>query len=365
MLKLLISVIFVLCLSLRSYANNSYPNVSGDLIVNLGVDKLSGKGEADIKKYSSILELQSDLSLNLNRNWSITTLWQSRKVQKDYYLKRQQYNPIISSKNREILIDDEALFIEELKLNFENEDLIFFVGKYNPEFGRAWDKKRRSSIFTTFFARDYQIREKIGLGITALLEEGELSFYPFFNDNTNLSNSAINKRGRNRRDYKISGNTNNLSSYVVKLSGKNFLYLDNLSYHLAYKKIDVDKQDLSEENGYIVSFEYLFKIGSYTSIIPFYEAVKTNNVGGNRGNDSLHQMVALHLNYSSWNLSTSYFSKNNKYSKGDDIIDKYIEYSVGYRVSDNVKIEVSRVESKENNFDYISLFTTLSYFKEF
>jgi len=355
----------VLCFfSLNSYSNDSYPKISGDLVINLGIDKLSSKDNKNIKKYNSILESQSDLKLSINRNWSVETLWQSRKTGKNHYLNRKVYNPIISLEDRQISVDDESLFIEELKLSFKNEDLIFFVGKYNPHFGNSWNKKKRSSIFTVFFGRDYQIREKIGVGITALFENSELSFYPFFNDNTDLSNSAINKRGKNKRLYKVSGNTGSLSSYVVKLSGKNFLYLQDLSYHFAYKKIDVNSSDLSEESGYISNFEYLFNIGRNTSIIPSYEIVKTNNVNGGRGVDSLHQIASLYFNYNSWSFSTSHFQKNIT-ETGNKISDKYIEYNIGYRISDNMKVGVSRIGAKENNIEYRSFYTMFSYFKEF
>ncbi|MDB2550382.1 hypothetical protein N9X24_00775 [Rickettsiales bacterium] len=355
-----IFICFIL-LSQKSFAN--YPNLSGDIIINLGLDKLSAK-ESDIKQYNSILETQTNLSLNINRNWSVKTLWQSRKFSKDEYINKQSYNPILANDNRQISPSNESLFIEELKLDFRNEDLEFFIGKYNPNFGNAWNKKRRSSIFTNFFGRDYQLREKIGLGITAIFEESELSFFPFFNDNTDLSNSAINRRGKNRADYQMSGNNGSLSSYVIALTGKNFLTLEDLSYHLAYKKLDVDNNILAEENGYIASFEYLFDIGYKTSIVPFYEIVVTNNIHGTRDKDVTHQIAALNFNYSSWNLTASYFTKDISYNN-NDILDKYIEYNIGYRINNNIKIDISRLSAKEDDIDYSGFYTIFTYMKEF
>jgi len=365
-LKMNFSIIYkffvILCFLSSSQAIAKYPKISGDIIIDLGIDRLSVKNN-NVKKYNSILEFQSDISLDLNRNWSVQTLWQSRKVAKNYYLNRQSYDPIISSNDRQMSIDDESLFIEELKLNFQNEDLVFFAGKYNPHFGNSWNKKRKSSIFTVFFGRDYQLREKIGLGITALFEESELSFYPFFNDNTDLSNSAINRRGRNKRSYQVSGNNGSLSSYVVALSGKNFLYVEDLSYHLAHKKLDVSSENLAEENGYVINFEYLFKIGNNSSIIPFYEFVKTNNMNGTRGQDVNHQIASLNFNYSSWDFAVSYFTKDiKKYNK---ISDKYLEYSLGYKISDSMGVEVSRINGKENNINHNALYTMFSYIMTF
>lgn len=339
-----------------------YPKISGDIIINLGVDKLSAK-DSDVKQYNSIIETQSNLSLDINKNWSVKTLWQSRESSKDDYINKQLYNPILAKNNRQISPADEAIFIEELKINFENEDLEFFVGKFNPHFGNGWNKKRRSSFFTILFARDYQLREKIGLGVTALFEESELSFSTFFNDNTDLSNSAINRRGKNHADYKMPGNNGSLSSYVIALSGKNFLTLEELFYHLSYKKID-DDRDLSEENGYLANFEYLWQITSKTSIVPFYEIAITNNVNGARGRDVMHQIAALNFNYSSWNFTASYFSKDTA-EINNEISDKYIEYNIGYRISDNMKIDCSRLSSTENGVDYRGFYGMFTYVKEF
>lgn len=357
----LIYIAIIIAFSGQSLAQ--YPRTSGDIIINLGIDKLSAKG-ANVKQYNSIIETQSDLSLEINKNWSVKTLWQSRRSSKDDYINRQLYNPILAKKNRQISPADESIFIEELKVNFENEDLDFFVGKFNPHFGNGWNKKRRSSFFTILFARDYQLREKIGFGVTAIFEESELSFSTFFNDNTDLSNSAINRRGKNRADYKMPGNNGSLSSYVIDLSGKNFLTLEDLSYHLSYKKIDVDDQDLSEENGYLANFEYLWQMTSKTSIIPFYEISITNNVNGVKGRDVMHQIAALNFNYSSWNLTTSYFSKDIT-EINNEISDKYIEYNIGYRISDNMKIDFSRLSSTENEIGYRSFYAIFTYMKKF
>jgi hypothetical protein len=296
----------------------------------------------------------------------VKSLWQSRKFKKNEYRNKQLYNPILTTANRQLSLSDESLFIEELKLNFKNEDLEFFVGKYNPDFGKSWDKKRRSTYFTKFFGRDYQLREKIGVGVTALFEESELSFFPFFNDNTDLSNSTINRRGKNKSEYKMSGNNNSLSSYVIALTGKNFLSLDKLSYHLAYKKIDVDDEKLAQEDGFLASFEYLFDIGYKTSIVPFYEIVKSNNFNGNRNKDVIHQTLSLNFNYSSWNLAASYFTKDiNDIDINGDIYDQYIEYNIGYKISDNMTIDFSRLSAKENRNDYNVFYGVFSYMKQF
>ena len=50
---------------------------------------------------------------------------------------------------------------------------------------------------------------------------------------------------------------------------------------------------------------------------------------------------------------------------GNKISDKYIEYNIGYRISDNMKVGVSRIGAKENNIEYRSFYTMFSYFKEF
>lgn len=357
-------ILIFLLLNNNSIFAASDPYISGEIIAHLGFNKLSVKENDTIDEYNGVLEIEADLSLNINRNWSIKTMWQSRKV-RDQSNIVNIYQPLFLSEDRQFSIDDHAIFIEELKINFENEDLVFFAGKYNPYFGNVWNKKRQSSIFSNVFGRDYQLREKIGLGVTALFEKSELSFYPFFNDNTDLSNSAIHRRGRNRREYDISGNNGSLSSYVIALSGKELPHLDDLTYHLAYKKLDVESQNLSEESGYVASFEYLFPISRRVSLVPFYEIVKTNNIRGRRNTDSIHQAVSLNFKYSSWNFSTSHFLKDANLEDNQNITDKYLEYNIGYKLTKDFRIDVSWIKADENGIKSNMFSTIMLYIKEF
>ena len=62
----------------------------------------------------------------------------------------------------DVFFDNEGLFIEEIKLNYQNGAFGAFAGKFNPGFGIAWDYGR--GIWGEDFAEDYEITEKIGFG---------------------------------------------------------------------------------------------------------------------------------------------------------------------------------------------------------
>lgn len=55
----------------------------------------------------------------------------------------------------------EGTFIEEVKLNFEIGNFAIWGGKFNPEFGTAWDFGR--GIWGEDFAEDYEVTEKLAL----------------------------------------------------------------------------------------------------------------------------------------------------------------------------------------------------------
>ena len=73
-----------------------------------------------------------------------------------------------------------GLLVEELKIEFENEDLRAFAGKFDPNFGSAWRKsKKKNWCFTAQMTEDYNLREKLGVGVTALLENSNITVNAF------------------------------------------------------------------------------------------------------------------------------------------------------------------------------------------
>ena len=359
MLKTRISLTLALIILFGSnlWAKNSeqYPNISGSALFEFRGDKVISSQKKGISPNNGNLNVDADFNLNFSKNWSLITNWRFRTIDQQSPANPERYREILSTK-RGFGFSDDGLIIEQLKGQFENEDARFFFGKFNPEFGSAFKKEKRIGVFTTDFTKDYELRERMGAGLTALLESSELTLDAFFNDTTALSNSAINKRGEARSSDGLAGNTSDPSSYTVAIKGENFFGVQDLFYNFGYRNLSVENLPNREnETGFVGGLEYLFSLGSKTSLIPFIEIVSLNNFSGEKGRDATYTTVALVGKYSNWTGSISNVTRN---IKQKNIIlsdtsrrrsDRQIQYSIGYKFVNNVAVDLSRMDLKEDN----------------
>ncbi|MBL6665344.1 MAG: hypothetical protein ISQ34_05835, partial [Rickettsiales bacterium] len=175
-----------------------YPYISGSTLFEIQPDRVLSTKATGISDNSAFFYVQPEFSLNFNRNWSVKTEWRyqpNETLQTRNSQNPERYREFLQS-DREVSLGDNGLLIEQLKLYFENEDMIFQFGKYDPGFGTGYSKSNRIGVFSSQFNEDYNLREKLGASISALLEDSKLTFSSFFNDTTGLSESAINDRGR-------------------------------------------------------------------------------------------------------------------------------------------------------------------------
>ena len=348
--------------------NVQYPNISGRVLFELEGDRITSTDKKGVSSTDAHIAIDPFIDLNINKNWSVKTHFRldsmTDEMRNKTYPERYRY---FLSPNREVHIDDEGLIIEEIKGQFENEDLKFFFGKFNPSFGTAWRDEKRIGVFSTEFTRDYEMREKIGLGLSALLENSELTINGFFNDTTGLSNSGLERRGRAHRASGIAGDTGTLSSYSITLEGKNFLGLEDLFYNFGYRKLDVENiAGRKAEEGFVGGAEYLFPIGVDSSLIPFIEAAQINNLSGEQDRNVLYLTAALIFKYSGWNLSISHIVRDIKQNSGiGNVTDSQLQYSAGYKFKNNVSVDVTRMNLRENHNEAVIVGAMVSYFYEF
>ncbi len=356
-------------ISLNSYAEEEvkqYPYISGKAIMEIRTDQITSN-DSGVSKNNSFVNFEPYFSLNVNKNWTVQTNlkffpFEKRKDNIDH---PERYRVILSD-NRGFRLDDEGLIVEQIKGQFQNEDMKFFFGKFNPTFGTAWKREKRIGVFTTDFTKDYQLREKIGVGGAALLENSELTANIFFNDNTGLSNSALDKRGKD--DYEnVAGNNGDLSSYSITFEGQDLFKIDDLFYNLGYRNIDVNKNisGLDKEKGLVAGLEYLIPVGVNSSLIPFMEIAKIDNLSGMRDRDATYITTALIFKYSSWNASVASVIRNIKQKGFEREKDSQLQYSVGYKFTDNIALDVSRMNLEEGNRKATLLGAMLSYVYEF
>ncbi|MCE3254818.1 MAG: hypothetical protein K0R25_312 [Rickettsiaceae bacterium] len=364
--KLFFALILPLFISFEAFAEDEiYPNISGTALFELKADRITSSDDKNIDTNHGNINIDTEFALNLSKKWSVITNWRFKPV-----LNRDPNNPEryrnILSYDRDVSISDEGLTVEQLKGQFENEDARFFFGKFNPVFGSAFRKEKRISAFITDYTRDYELIEKIGFGGTAILEHTEITLDAFFNDTTGLNNSAIKKRGREKRSDGIAGNTSTPSSYTIAVEGQDLLGVKDLFYNVGYRNLNVDNMPgRDNEKGFVGGLEYLFPITLKASLIPFVEVVSLKNFSGEEGRNATYATLALIWKYSSWTASVSNVSRDIKsriYPKQND---RQTMVTIGYKFGNNIALDVSRGQVKEGGNKASLIGGILSYVHNF
>jgi len=370
MKKLYITILAFTCLNpliARAEDESQYPNVSGQILSEFKTDSALSTTRNGISKNHSYINIEPDISLNFDKNWSVKTGWRIFPIMQDRNGATPERSRTILSADRGFNQNDTTLLVEELKANYQNDDMRFFVGKFNPTFATLYRKSKRIGVFVTDFTEDYELREKIGGGISALLEDSEITFNTFFNDPTGLSGSAINNRGRERSSSGLSGNTQTLSSYSATIEGQKLFGVENLFYNFGYRSLGVNNNGFNKrETGYTANLEYLKKITKNTSLIPVLEYVKISNFTGLEGRDAKYQTIGLIGKYSKWSASVTSVKRqiDNNYV-GSNSNDSQLQLSAGYKFHNNFAIDVSRIKLKEDGYSASMVGVMLSYLYQF
>jgi hypothetical protein len=356
----------------KNATNYSEPKLSGSVLYQLQGDQIISTSKRDSKSSNGFVYIEPNFGLHFDENWAVKTQW---RIQPNSVLTtRDKDNPeryrTFLSDNRGFAISETGLLIEELKLYYENEDLKFSAGKFDPSFGTAHRKSKRIGVFASQFAEDYNLREKLGANVTALLEGSQISFSSFFSDSTDLSRSAIKDRGKENKNNGLASNTGSFSSYSVLMEGENFLTIDNWFYNVGYRSLGVDKEGRKRESGFVAGSEYLYKIGRETSLIPFVEIVRIENLAGENGRVANFLTVAAIGKYAGWTASSSLMIRNIKRRNYTEnlpkrSIDRQLQFSIGYKFTDNLTLDVSRAVIKENGYDAGIFGATLNYLYKF
>ena len=125
------------------------PSLSGEVVIELQNEYTTDSDDSATDDYNDIF-LRTEVAPTLN-------LTDKLFIDGVAVLERTQDR----EQNEDNFFDNEGIFIEELKLNYENGAWGFMAGKFNPQFGRAWDFGR--GIWSEDFAEDYEITERIGI----------------------------------------------------------------------------------------------------------------------------------------------------------------------------------------------------------
>ena len=319
-----------------------YPKISAKVEIEIEFDRKYDSDDTTKEVNDLFTETELELELELTPELKITLGGQLKPIRK-------------ADPDEDRVFDDHGLFAEELYLTYEDAPLGAFIGKFTPNFGRAWDGEEApgSGIFGTEFAEEgYELAERIGFGGSFTLDAGEAGSHKFtastfFLDTSALSNSAFNKRGQTRRTSGGVSNTGDFASYGLALDGEDMEFLPGFTYHAAFVRQKEGVDGTTDETGYALSATYQGKWGE-VEITPFVEYVKFDDLGGTDGKDRDFLTTSLLLEWNSWNLAISRTGRDTEEADGSDFDDHLIQVSFGYQFDSGLVAELGWHTEKED-----------------
>ncbi|MBB3992808.1 hypothetical protein GGR95_000427 [Sulfitobacter undariae] len=168
--------------------------------------------------------------------------------------------------------EDMGLYVSELGLRFAFGDTVVSVGKLSPVFAVAWDDA--PGFYGTSLSGDYELSEMIGLIVDTPVAAagGTLSFAAFYADDTFLSDSVGEKRGRNSVAAGGVGNTGKLNNFSVQYTQE----FGETTAWVGARHLSAGKDDVSDETGVVVGASHDFGNG-FDAI---FEVAHFNGAGG-------------------------------------------------------------------------------------
>lgn len=282
------------------------------------------------------------VNFNLSHGFSVKVLSKLEKTFRS--VDSQRRNQMPSGSNGR-LVEDEALFLDEMVLGYDYKNFSGLVGKFDVNFGDAW--RSSNGIWTNEIAKSrYEQNNKLGAGVIQRFGDkqtiGEYVFgaSAFTLDRKNFDNSAMSSADQISKSDGKPSDTRSLKSYVLSTD----IYYDfggdeTLSYHFAYinsainpiwNASNASKAKLGDENAYAANMKFKHPFSKNINAVGFGEYVKIDNLGGDTESDS--QILTLNLTTNIKDFFVTLGRAAEKQTKlGAAGTDRYInELSIGY-----------------------------------
>ncbi len=241
------------------------------------------------------------------------------------------------------ILGDHGLFLEELKLVYEQDGIMLSGGKLNPAFGVGFDMA--PGIYGDDVPDEYELTERLGFALSVPLggdsgaEDGpRLTASIFAADTSVLSRSLLADRGRVRRSDGGPGNTDGFSSLALALQGPRIPGLPiGLGYHLAGRYQAGGQGDPRDETGLAAALFGRVELGGGLTLDPFVEYVRLWNAEAQR-QDRDYITVGGQLGLGSWIASVTYIGRFTG-GAAPDRDDHQGQLTVGYDLLEDLRLE--------------------------
>lgn len=250
--------------------------------------------------------------------------------------------------------DNEGGYIESLNVNYAANDVGIKIGKFVPEFGKAWEYGR--GIWGEEFAEDYELSERLGVGVSYAFESKDFGRYSvgvssFFADTSFLSGSVVTHRGRLHKDDGGASNTQSLSSYSMFVEGQDAFGIDGVYYQLAYRNQAPAKVDLGakREHGYNATFGYVRDMNDVWQADMLLEYVYLKNFDTEHENRRYFTASLVNRVVEDWLLTFSYTKRDVRLGGVGQVHDYLLQMSAGYDFGQGTIAEFGWRKIKEDD----------------
>lgn len=338
-----LALFFALGQASPAMAEASYPILSGEITFELDDDWTVSHDNDDDERNELFTVIEPYIKASFTENLAIETSLVFEPVQD-------------ADAGDSTIMQNEGLFVEELKLTYTTDRFGLYAGKFNPAFGSAWDLA--PGIYGADFAEDYETTERIGFGGSYTCDAEQLGKHTlnlstFFADTSGLSDSLITSRGNTSLEDGGLSNTEDLSSYALALDSESVLGVENLNTHLGYRNQsegDVDTT-LDREKAYAVGANYTVPVGDHLEFMFLGEWVGiTDSAGGTNDVDYVTASTGVTI-YEQWNVAFSHTTRNTQIVDEADDDDHMTQVTGGYTFDNGLSFDAGFKFSEEDNVD--------------
>jgi hypothetical protein len=321
------------------------PSISANLVSELQIEEFYSADNPENDLTRSIFRTEFMPKLNFNENFFLDG--------------NIVFEPVQTSArtSRDSRFENEGAYFKDLKLNAVFGPWAGSIGKFGPNFGKAWDYGR--GIWGEDFAEDYEITQRIGgsLGYSFATEKygsHTLNGSTFFKDTSLLTESVVTAKGRTRHRSGGVSNTNDFSSYVFSLAGANAGGIESLEYMLSYRhqaRGDVNT-DNKNEHGAAATLKYTIPVVENLSFDTFGEYANFENYDGSATADRRYitGSVITRL-YKNWNVTTAYTSRQISDIDAATVDDHLFQLTGGYDFGNGFTTEAGYRGTQESSAD--------------
>lgn len=328
--------------SSAAYANKqaSYPKISGEAVFELQLENGVDSDNANNERTNAFLRTEVAPKIAFNENFYIDGVAVLEQL-KD------------GTPGDDTYFENEGIFFEELKLNYENGQWAAFAGKFNPAFGTAWDVR---GVWGEDFAEGYEVTEKVGFGGAYTFETpnaGNHTFTAstFFADTSFLTESVITGRGDTQKTDGGVSNTEDFSNFAVSIDGENVAGVENLSYHLGFRHLaagDADAAGTKDDQAIAIGTNYSFDVTESLNSDVLLEYVSISNAEGTTVDVNYYTASVINT-YDNWNLTLAYTKRDTDNPIAADLDDHLLQVSAGYDFGNGLTLEAGWRNAEESN----------------